>query len=60
MAELKRRPRDLTAGEAASHPDEAAELARMAQQVVDEKYRTYEELAGFGGDHFHPPADRVR
>ena len=44
---------------AASHPQEAAELARMAQQVVDEKYRAYEELAGFGGERFHPPADRL-
>jgi pyruvate-ferredoxin/flavodoxin oxidoreductase len=42
-----------------SRPEEAEELARMAQSVVIEKYRTYEEMAGLGGERFHPPADTI-
>ncbi len=44
---------------ATNRPREAAELAEMAQRVVDEKYRAYELLAGLGGERFHPPADEV-
>jgi pyruvate-ferredoxin/flavodoxin oxidoreductase len=42
-----------------THPEEAEELARMAQSVVTEKYRTYEQMAGLGGERFHPPADTI-
>jgi pyruvate-ferredoxin/flavodoxin oxidoreductase len=42
-----------------TRPEEAEELARMAQSVVIEKYRTYEEMAGLGGERFHPPADTI-
>ena len=37
-------------------PDAAAVLLAQAQQVVDEKYRQYEEMAGRGGESFHPAA----
>jgi pyruvate-ferredoxin/flavodoxin oxidoreductase len=39
---------------AQSRPQEAAELLAMAQAVVDEKYRTYEEMAGWAPGRFHP------
>jgi pyruvate-ferredoxin/flavodoxin oxidoreductase len=42
-----------------SRPAEAEELAKMAQSVVTEKYRTYEQLASLGGEAFHPPADTI-
>src|SRR5208283_2239852 len=42
-----------------TRPAEAEELARMAQAVVLEKYRTYEQLAGLDGGKFHPPADTI-
>ncbi len=42
-----------------TRPAEAEELARMAQSVVLEKYRTYEQLAGLDGGKFHPPADTI-
>ena len=42
-----------------SRPAEAEELVRMAQSVVTEKYRAYEQLAGLGGEAFHPPADAI-
>jgi len=35
-------------------PQEAAELLVMAQAVVDEKYRTYEGMAGWAPQRFHP------
>ena len=41
-----------------SRPEEAMELMRMAQDVVTEKYRGYEELAGLGAERFHPDARR--
>jgi hypothetical protein len=31
----------------------------MAQSVVLEKYRSYEQLAGLDGGKFHPPADTI-
>jgi pyruvate-ferredoxin/flavodoxin oxidoreductase len=37
-------------------PDAAAVLLAQAQQVVDEKYRQYEEMASRGGESFHPAA----
>ncbi|MGO8865698.1 MAG: pyruvate:ferredoxin (flavodoxin) oxidoreductase [Alphaproteobacteria bacterium] len=37
-----------------SRPQEAEELLAMAQAVVDEKYRTYEEMAGWAPQRFHP------
>ncbi|HLJ61076.1 MAG TPA: pyruvate:ferredoxin (flavodoxin) oxidoreductase [bacterium] len=47
---------------AASRPQEADALMRMAQAVVDEKYRQYEDMAARDGSRFHPatvgtPAD---
>ncbi len=42
-----------------TRPAEAEELARMAQSVVLEKYRSYEQLAGLDGGKFHPPADTI-
>ncbi|MGP6157854.1 MAG: thiamine pyrophosphate-dependent enzyme, partial [Vulcanimicrobiaceae bacterium] len=43
----------------ASKPEVAETLAEMAQSVVDEKYRQYEELAGREGSRFHPPSERL-
>jgi pyruvate-ferredoxin/flavodoxin oxidoreductase len=43
----------------ASKPEAAAALAEMAQSVVDEKYRQYEELATREGSRFHPPSERL-
>ncbi len=37
-------------------PQAAEMLLVQAQQVVDEKYREYEELASRGGETFHPAA----
>jgi len=42
-----------------TRPQEAEALARMAQAVIDEKYAQYERLATRGGEHFHPPAERL-
>ena len=45
---------------AQTRPQEAAELLAMAQSMVDEKYRTYEEMAGWASSRFSPmrsPAD---
>ena len=39
-----------------TRPDEAEELAHIAQSVVNEKYHYYEQLAGLDGGRFHPPA----
>ena len=35
-------------------PDAAQMLLAQAQQVVDEKYRQYEQMASRGGESFHP------
>jgi pyruvate-ferredoxin/flavodoxin oxidoreductase len=40
-----------------SKPDEAEALLAMAQAVVTEKYRQYEDLAARDGSRFHPNAD---
>jgi pyruvate-ferredoxin/flavodoxin oxidoreductase len=37
---------------AQSRPQEAAELLALAQALVDEKYRTYEEMAGWAPSRF--------
>jgi pyruvate-ferredoxin/flavodoxin oxidoreductase len=42
---------------AQTRPQEAAELLATAQSMVDEKYRTYEEMAGWAPSRF--PAARV-
>jgi len=43
----------------ASKPEEAEALLAMAQAVVIEKYRQYEDLAARDGSHFHPNAEDV-
>ena len=40
-------------------PREAEELLTMAQAGVDEKYRTYEEMAGWAPSRFHPAPGRA-
>jgi pyruvate-ferredoxin/flavodoxin oxidoreductase len=40
-------------------PEEAETLLAMAQTVVTEKYRQYEDLAARDGSRFHPNADNV-
>ena len=42
-----------------SKPEEAEALLAMAQAVVTEKYRHYEDLAARDGSRFHPNADDV-
>ena len=37
-----------------TRPAEAANLLVQAQQVIDEKYRTYEAMAGWAPERFHP------
>lgn len=45
---------------AASRPDDSARLLDAAQAAILEKYRTYEEMAGWSGSRFHPAGvDRV-
>ncbi len=44
---------------AGTNPAEAEALLRMAQAVVTEKYRQYEDLAGRPGTRFHPPAEKL-
>jgi pyruvate-ferredoxin/flavodoxin oxidoreductase len=39
---------------AQSRPQEAAELLAMAQSMTDEKYRSYEEMAGWAPSRFPP------
>ncbi len=41
---------------AQARPAEAEQLLVAAQAAVDEKYRTYEEMAGWGPSRFHPEA----
>jgi len=36
-------------------PAEAENILAMAQRVIEEKYRTYEEMAGWAPGRFHPP-----
>jgi pyruvate-ferredoxin/flavodoxin oxidoreductase len=42
-----------------SKPEDAEALLAMAQAVVTEKYRQYEDLAARDGSRFHPNADDV-
>ncbi|HEY2620278.1 MAG TPA: pyruvate:ferredoxin (flavodoxin) oxidoreductase [Acetobacteraceae bacterium] len=37
-----------------SRPQEAAELMAAAQAALEEKYRSYEEMAGWSASRFHP------
>jgi pyruvate-ferredoxin/flavodoxin oxidoreductase len=39
---------------AQSRPQEAAELMAAAQAALEEKYRSYEEMAGWSASRFHP------
>ena len=40
---------------AQARPEEAAHLLAAAQAAIDEKYRAYEEMAGWQAGRFHPP-----
>ena len=44
---------------AASRPEDAEALLAMAQAVVHEKYRQYEDLAARDGSRFHPNAEDI-
>ncbi|MCL5258600.1 MAG: pyruvate:ferredoxin (flavodoxin) oxidoreductase [Firmicutes bacterium] len=44
---------------AVAKPEEGAALLEMAQAVVTEKYRQYEDLARRDGSAFHPPVERI-
>ena len=44
---------------AAAHPAEAEQLAQLAQEEVDRRWATYEEMASQGADRF-PPTATVR
>lgn len=37
-----------------TQPEEAEKLIRIAQEIVDLRWRTYEEMAGFGASSFQP------
>jgi pyruvate-ferredoxin/flavodoxin oxidoreductase len=39
---------------AQSRPQEAEALMEAAQAALDEKYRSYEEMAGWSASRFHP------
>src|SRR5205823_4463496 len=39
---------------AQSRPEEAAALMAAAQTALEEKYRSYEEMAGWSASRFHP------
>ncbi|HET8706362.1 MAG TPA: pyruvate:ferredoxin (flavodoxin) oxidoreductase, partial [Pseudomonadales bacterium] len=39
---------------ARTRPEEASRLMEMAQQAIYEKYRSYEEMAGWQASRFHP------
>lgn len=41
---------------ARAHPAESEHLMALAQQAVDQKWETYEEMASRSGAHFHPDA----
>ena len=40
---------------AQTRPEEAAQLLAAAEAAIREKYRTYEEMAGWRPERFHPP-----
>jgi pyruvate-ferredoxin/flavodoxin oxidoreductase len=37
-----------------TRPAEAEQLITSAQESIDEKYRTYENMAGWDSTRFHP------
>ena len=37
-----------------SNPEDAEKLMEMAQEIVDLRWKTYEEMAGFGANEFSP------
>ena len=37
-----------------THPEEAEKLMQLAQQMVDLRWKTYEDMAGFGAKSFQP------
>jgi pyruvate-ferredoxin/flavodoxin oxidoreductase len=37
-----------------TNPEEAARLIELAQEIVDLRWKTYEEMAGFGASSFQP------
>ena len=37
-----------------THPQEAEKLMQLAQEMVDLRWKTYEEMAGFGATSFQP------
>ncbi len=37
-----------------TRPDDAQVLLAAAQQAIGEKYRLYEDMAGWSGARFHP------
>ncbi|MBK6463751.1 MAG: pyruvate:ferredoxin (flavodoxin) oxidoreductase [Myxococcales bacterium] len=39
---------------ARAHPEESARLLALAQEIVNQKWETYEEMASRAGSHFHP------
>ena len=39
-----------------AHPEDAAALMRDAEQAITEKYRLYEDMAGWAHTRFHPAA----
>lgn len=44
---------------ASERPEEAEQLVQAAQAMVAEKYRAYEEMAGWHAGRFHPPVPDV-
>jgi pyruvate-ferredoxin/flavodoxin oxidoreductase len=39
-----------------AHPADSDRLMGLAQQVVDQKWEIYEEMASLSGSRFHPDA----
>jgi pyruvate-ferredoxin/flavodoxin oxidoreductase len=39
---------------ARAHPEESARLMGLAQEIVNQKWETSEEMASRAGSHFHP------
>ena len=37
-----------------TQPEEAEKLMKLAQEIVDLRWKTYEEMAGFGASSFQP------
>jgi pyruvate-ferredoxin/flavodoxin oxidoreductase len=45
---------------ARSHPQESERMLELAQQVVNQKWEIYEEMAAGSGNRFHPDASSVK